>query len=152
MTGRTERFLQLSAKMTGYGRLELYGTGMVEEYLRALDETLPAGLLDEMLAVADQPSDGADASRVLGDPKLGPVAENLIVLWYTGTWNAMPDDWRAAHGASPMDRTRVVSANSYRAGLQWVAAGAHPAGSDQQGFGAWALAPGGADDERRDVP
>jgi hypothetical protein len=64
-------------------------------------------------------------------------------MWYCGTWTAMPDAWRAAYGASPLDVNRVVSAQAYQAGLQWVAASAHPAGARQQGYGAWATTPAG---------
>jgi hypothetical protein len=136
----------LSAILTGFGRIELLGTGMVGEYLRTLDAILPAGLLDEFLAVPERLPQGADlegavTSQIIDDPKLGPLARNVILLWYCGTWTALPDAWRAAHGASPLDTDHVVSAEAYQAGLQWVVAGAHPAGAQQQGFGAWSLAP-----------
>jgi hypothetical protein len=142
----TDRFLGLSAALTGFGRVELLGTGMVDEYLRTLDAILPAGLLDELLAVFERlPQDAAleaaITSQVMNDPKLGPVARNLVLLWYCGTWTVLPDAWRAAYGASPLDTTHVVSADAYQSGLQWSAAGAHPAGAQQQGFGAWSLAP-----------
>ena len=115
--------------------MALLGTGMTNVYLRALDAVLPAGTLDDMLAAGDGVSD------LLEDPKLGPVARNLIPLWYCGTWTPLPDKWRAAYGTSPLDTNRVESAEAYQAGLQWVVAGAHPAGARQQGFGAWSVAP-----------
>jgi hypothetical protein len=139
--GRTERFLELSVRLTGFGRVALLGTGMTDAYLRALDEVLPTGTVDELLAAGER-DDGV--SHLLDDAKLGPVARNLILLWYCGTWTALPDEWRAAYGTSPLDTTRVESAEAYLAGLQWVVAGAHPAGARQQGFGAWAVAPEGA--------
>jgi hypothetical protein len=135
---RSELFLGVSARLTGFGRVTLLGTGMTDAYLQALDAVLPAGTLDELLAAGDGVSDQ------LEDPKLGPVARNLILLWYCGTWTALPDEWRAAYGTSPLDTNRVESPEAYQAGLQWVVAGAHPAGARQQGFGAWAVAPGGA--------
>ncbi len=121
--------------------MALLGTGMTDAYLRALDAVLPAGMLDELLAAGER-DDGVSA--LLEDAKLGPVARNLILLWYCGTWTALPDEWRAVNGTSPLDTTRVESAEAYLAGLQWVVAGAHPAGARQQGFGAWAGAPGRA--------
>lgn len=136
MDSRSDRFIVLSARLTGFGRVTLLGTGMTAEYLAALDAVVGAPLVDEMLA-------SEDAGALLQDPRLGPVARNLILLWYCGTWTALPEDWRAAHGTSPLDVTRVESAESYQAGLQWVVAGAHPAGARQQGFGAWAVAPEG---------
>lgn len=142
---RVDRFLRLSSVLTGFGRIDLLGTGMAAAYLRELDATLPPGVSDELLAaVAPAESDpDAAAARVLTDRKLGAVARNVILLWYCGTWTALPDDWRAAYGASPRDARRVVSGPAYLAGLQWVAAGGHPAGGLQQGFGAWSLPPEG---------
>ncbi|MGO9961665.1 MAG: hypothetical protein ACLP50_37785 [Solirubrobacteraceae bacterium] len=144
---RSEPFAGLSELLTGFDRVRLLGTGMIGEYLRALDAVLPAGLVDELLAAfrrlpEDADREAAVASEILADPKLGPVAQNVILLWYCGTWRALPDAWRAAYGRSPLDTDRVVSAQAYQAGLQWVVAGAHPAGARQQGFGAWAVAPG----------
>lgn len=149
MGERSERFLELSGLLTGFGRVQLLGTGMTDGYLRAQEAVLPAGMLDELLAAYERLPAGADreaavASEILGDPKLGPVARNLILLWYCGTWTALPDAWRAAYGISPLDTNRVVSAEAYQAGLQWVVAGAHPAGARQQGYGAWAVAPEGS--------
>lgn len=161
---RTERFIELSVILTGFGRVELTGTGLAGTYLRAIDAALPAGVADDLLdalgkraaparapipvpAPAPAPGqpgrDVAAVGAVLDDPRLGPVARNLIVLWYCGTWTALPDEWRAAYGSSPGDVTRVVSAAAYQGGLQWAAAGAHPAGARQQGFGAWSSAPQG---------
>jgi hypothetical protein len=151
-TGRADQFADLSALLTGYGRIELLGTGMVSTYLRAVDAALPEGVLDELLEAFENLPRGTDReasevavrSEILDDPKLGPVARNLIVVWYCGTWTALPDAWRAAYGTSPLDTDRVLSAEAYQAGLQWVAAGAHPAGALQQGYGAWSAAPEGA--------
>ena len=145
-TGRAGQFADLSALLTGFGRIELLGTGMVGSYLHAIDAALPEGVLDELLDAFGHlpPAAGHEAavcSSILGDPKLGPVARNVIVVWYCGTWTALPDAWRSAYGTSPLDTDRVLSAEAYQAGLQWVAAGAHPAGALQQGYGAWSAAP-----------
>jgi hypothetical protein len=144
--GRAGQFAELSALLTGFGRIELLGTGMVGSYLHAIDAALPEGVLDELLDTFGRLPPGADraaavSSAILDDPKLGPVARNLIVVWYCGTWTALPDGWRSAYGTSPLDTDRVLSAEAYQAGLQWVAAGAHPAGALQQGYGAWSAAP-----------
>jgi hypothetical protein len=146
---RSELLLGLSALLTGFDRVQLFGTGMIEEYSRALEAVLPAGVLDELLTAyerlpAGDDREGALAAEILGDPKLGPVARNVILLWYLGAWAGMPDDWRAAYGTSRLDDHHVISAAAYQAGLQWVAAGAHPAGSAAQGFGSWAAAPEGS--------
>lgn len=144
--GRAELFLDLSALLTGFDRTQLLGTGMVDEYRHALDTRLPPGVLDELLTAYGRlaPVDGQEAaviSVILDDTKLGPVARNVILLWYLGAWAGMPDDWRAAFGASSLDEHQVISGAAYQAGLQWLAAGAHPAGSAAQGFGSWATDP-----------
>jgi hypothetical protein len=151
---RTDRFVELSAFLTGYGRVELTGTGLTGLYLQTLDAVLPAGVVDELLdahrrlpaganGAANAGRDVAGGALILDDPKLGPVARNVILLWYCGTWTALSEAWRAAYGSSPLDASRVVSAEAYQGALQWAAAGAHPAGARQQGFGAWSLTPEG---------
>jgi hypothetical protein len=144
--GELERFVQMSSLLTGFSPVDLLGTGMAGSYLRSAGATLPEGVLTELLdAYARLPEgpgrEAAAGLAILGDAKLGPVARNLILLWYRGTWTALPDEWRSAYGASPLDTDRVISAEAYQSGLQWVAAGAHPAGARQQGFGAWASQP-----------
>lgn len=146
LTGRKERFLGLSELLTGFDQVDLSGTGMADKYLAAVDEVVSASVVDEALeAYSRLPSgsgrESAAAATILEDPKIGPVARNLIVLWYSGTWSQLPEMWRAAYGASCLDANRVVSGLAYQAGLQWTVAGAHPAGAQAQGFGAWAAAP-----------
>jgi len=143
---RKEPFLQLSELLTGFGTLALCGTGMADAYLETMDAALSAGNVDELLAafgrlLSGAGRDAAVVSEILDHPKLGPMARSLILLWYTGAWTPLPDGWRATYGASPLDTKRVVSPASYQAGLQWVAAKAHPAGGGQQGFGSWAASP-----------
>jgi len=147
MDERSEQFLGLSGLLTGFGRLQLLGTGMADTYLQAVDAVVSPATLDDLLAVyehlpAGAGRDDAVAAGILGDARLGPVARSLILLWYCGSWTQLPDAWRATYGTSSLDTNRVVSAEAYQAGLQWVAAGAHPAGAAQQGYGAWATAPG----------
>lgn len=144
---RADRFVDVSVVLTGFGRVQLVGTGLTDTYLHALDAVLPDGVLDELLdAVGQLPADAkadsdAGVEPILADPKLGPIARNVILMWFCGTWTALPDAWRTAYGASPLDTDHVVSAEAYQGGLQWAAAGAHPAGALQQGFGAWSVAP-----------
>lgn len=146
MQDRLETFLGLSTLLTGFSRLRLLGTGMARDYLHALDEILPRGFVDELLGVFERLPAGSDleasvSAQLLNDAKLGPIARNIILLWYCGSWTQLPDAWRAQYGAAAEDVRHVVSAKAYQAGLQWVVAGAHAAGGQQQGFGAWSLAP-----------
>ncbi|HEV3382009.1 MAG TPA: hypothetical protein VG142_13650 [Trebonia sp.] len=143
---RADVFLRLSELLTGFGAIDLLGTGLAGRYLRAIDDILPPGVLDELAAAFSRLPSGPDreaaaATTILADQKLGPVARNIILMWYRGTWARLPEEWRSAYGTSPSDTDHVVSAEAYQAGLQWVAAGAHPAGARQQGYGAWAAAP-----------
>jgi hypothetical protein len=143
---RADLFLRLSELLTGFGGIDLLGTGLAGSYLRVVDDILPPGVLDELLAAFARLPAGLDRgaavkTTILANRKLGPVARNVILMWYRGTWTRLPDEWRSAYGTSPLDTDHVVSAEAYRSGLQWVAAGAHPAGALQQGYGAWASAP-----------
>jgi hypothetical protein len=140
--------LELSVALTGFGRVALLGTGMAGTYLDTLEAVLPPKILDGLLDAYESVADGDDREAalddlILTDPKLGPVARNVILMWYCGKWTELPGPWRAAYGVSTLDVSHVVSGDAYQAGLQWVAAGAHPIGARQQGFGAWAVPPVG---------
>lgn len=87
------------------------------------------------------PTEIAVRSRILLNDTLGPVARNLVVLWYLGQWNQMPADWRDVHGANAVDMTGFVSAEAYAQGLVWEAIGSHPQGAKMPGYGSWALPP-----------
>ena len=141
-------FYELSRDLTGFDEVELLGTGRGPEYMAELDRILPPGARSALLdayrrALHDYPDDPELGLQVeiLGDAYLGPVARNLIFMWYTGTWQQLPDGWRAAYGISPADTPHVVSSEAYREGLVWPAIGAHPAGAKQQGYGSWAFPP-----------
>lgn len=146
--GEEATFYALSRELTGFDELALRGTGRGEEYAAELDRILPPGSRLALLeayrqaleAYPDDPELGIQV-EILSDPKLGPVARNLIFMWYTGSWQQMPDGWRAAYGKSPADTPHMVSAEAYRQGLVWEAIGAHPAGAKQQGYGSWAFPP-----------
>jgi hypothetical protein len=150
MNERLEEFLGLSVALTAFGRLRLLGTGMAEKYLQVLDAILPGDVLSTMLSTyASAPTgearQAAISSQIIADPKLGPVAKNVIVLWYCGTWKQLPHQWADAYGRSPLDETHVISSAAYLSGLQWHVVGAHPGGGLQQGFGAWAVPPEGGE-------
>lgn len=145
MNTRLENFLELSVYLTGFDRIPLLSTAMLEVYLEQLVTIVPIDLLDRLLAlVAELPIDPtqrntAVETHILQDQDLGPVARNIIVMWYCGSWAKLPDDWSAIHGRAALDYNRVISAAAYLTGLQWSVVGAHPAGGQPQGFAAWAL-------------
>jgi hypothetical protein len=128
-----ERFVALSAELTGFRAVDIWGTGQARAHLDLVLSVCGDELGARLLA--------ADASTVLADPDLGPVARNVIVLWYLGQWDQMPRGWRDRHGASPVDVAHVASAAAFRAGLVWPAIGTHASSANPPGFGSWATPP-----------
>jgi hypothetical protein len=108
-----EAFLDASARLTGFGRAELLGTGCAGEYWDVVRENAPETALAALLAGEESAADAA-----------------VIELWYIG-------QWRGVMGTD----SRVVSARAYREGLVWGLFGGHPLGAKQQGYGAWSLPP-----------
>jgi hypothetical protein len=144
-----EDFLALSAMLTGYGRADLLGTGVARRYYDEVVSVVGDAVCRELLEAAaacaaeDDPARRERAVRrtVLAHPKLGPVARNVIKMWYLGSWRQLPRAWRAAYGDSPAGGNHVVSAQAYQEGLVWRAIGSHPPGAKPPGFGTWALEP-----------
>ena len=134
--GPLERFLALSAALTGFRAVELRATGVAREHLDLVLSVAGEELGARLLAAGQE-----DVQAVLADPDLGPLARNLIVLWYLGQWDQMPREWRARHGAAPADEPGVPSAAAFRAGLVWPAIGSHPTSARPPGFGSWAEPP-----------
>lgn len=134
-------FLRVSVTLTGYDEYELLGTGMLEAYY---DELLliigarEAGSLLGAFQGIDEGDEKAFRKAILDDARYGPVARNVIRMWYLGAWTQLPREWRNSFGATSYDVDHVVSAAAYRASLVWPAAGTHPMGAKQQGYGSWA--------------
>ena len=133
MSDALERFVALSAELTGFREVDIWGTGQAEHHLDLVLAVAGDDLVARLLK--------SHAHHALADPDLGPLARNLIVLWYLGQWDQMPRGWRDRHGASPADTAGVPSAGSFREGLVWTAIGAHPTGAKPPGFGSWATPP-----------
>jgi hypothetical protein len=138
------QFLRLSTTLTGYDEYTLLGTGMVEAYYEELVHIIGArevGSLFGAFGRVDANDEQGFRAAILDDARYGPVARNVVLMWYLGTWTQLPREWRNAYGATSYDTDHVVSAAAYRAGLVWPTAGAHPMGAKQQGFGSWAEPP-----------
>lgn len=141
-------FLALSVVLTGFDLYELQGTGVSDELFATLRRIVP-GPTRELLRVwrevsrAPTPAEveAGVRTRIMDDPRLGPVARNVITMWYTGLWVPLPNEWHYAWGTPPGDVNHVVSALAYQESLVWKAAGTHPMGARQPGFGTWALPP-----------
>jgi hypothetical protein len=138
-----DKFLRLSVILTGFEEYVLRGTGMLQAYYHELLLIIGAREAGELLGALDRVPDGDDTAfqkLVLDCPRYGPVARNVLTMWYLGRWTQLPREWRAAYGATAYDTDHVVSAAAYREGLVWPAAGTHPMSAKQPGFGTWATA------------
>lgn len=150
-TDRMEGFLSLSATLTAFSEFDLRGTGQAEDYLATVVAAVGADNTDALLSAyasiqsgtgaQGASSDGLLRARILSDDRLGPIARNIMKLWYIGTWYAMPQEWTQAFGVGAVAGTFVVSASSYIEGLVWPAIGANPPGAKGPGYGTWADPP-----------
>jgi len=138
-------FYSLSAALTGFDTFDLHATGVGDTYFATAQARLGEATLGALLRgwqriEREQPnsSDARDAAltrEILQTAEFGPSARRIIMLWYTGSWYASPDD------------ASVVSPQAYTAGLMWQAVGGHAMGANPQGFGAWTLPPPTTDAE-----
>jgi hypothetical protein len=145
------RFLAFSAEVTAFGEVDLLGTGQAGSYLATVVRVVGEPVLGELLgvharAVAGNPTDREARARALardafGSERLGPVARNIIKLWYVGVWYALPPEWHDAFGATERDGTFTASPQAYPEGLLWRAIGANPPGARAPGYGSWAQPP-----------
>jgi hypothetical protein len=137
-------FLRLSVILTGFEEHVLLGTGMLQAYYDELLLIIGAREAGSLLGALGQVPDSDDTQFqkvILCSARYGPVARNVLTMWYLGTWTQLPREWRAAYGATAYDTDHVVSAAAYREGLVWPAAGTHPMSAKQPGFGTWAQPP-----------
>ncbi len=154
-TDDLSRFLALSAVLTGFRKIDLLGTGMARRYYEELCAVVGDLTAAEFLTAASDCLGGTDkdvaavetgVGNLLKDPRHGPLARNVIKMWYLGNWSQLPPEWRAANGISARDVDHVVSAMAYQEALVWRVAGSHPPGAKQAGFGTWSLPPVFEDD------
>lgn len=143
-------FLSFSSEVTAFTAFELVGTGQAEAYLEAVcsvvGEAPLLALTERWREVSSQTTAGSERDtllrkQVFGDPWLGPIARNIVKMWYAATWYQLPTAWRESFGARPADVTFVVSATAYPEGLLWKAIGANPPGAKGPGYGTWADPP-----------
>jgi hypothetical protein len=135
------RFVELSIGLTGFSEAELASTGMARAYFAELGLILGRPLRRDFLA-CKLPLD-----QLLADGRWGPLAQNLVRMWYLGRWNRLPSGWAAVaklseEAAKEFDEfgrnvDHMVSARAYQEGLAWRAAGINPMGAKQPGFASW---------------
>lgn len=144
-----EQFLSLSVGLTGFDQAELLGTGLAQEYYQQVVSAIGEGISHELWTIAQNLTKHADADLdtairrdLMDSPKFGPIARNIIQLWYWGSWIELPKTWRYQYGTNPQqDETRFTSPAAYREGLIWKAMFTHPQGAKQPGFGSWSKKP-----------
>lgn len=140
-------FLRLSSAVTGFSEFRLLGTGQAEAYLATVRAVAGDRALRELLQryarLADAAGEDSERhdrslrSEILSDEWLGPIARNVIKLWFVGTWYQLPGWWRDTFGVSDLDVTFVVSPAAYTEGLLWPTVDANPPGAKGPGFATW---------------
>jgi hypothetical protein len=142
-----DQFLALSIELTGYNKFILEGTGLADAYLAAAVKIVGKPIVEELLAkyaagIASARTREEELRReILGDEKLGPVARNIMKMWFIGIWEPLPSQWTECYGPIENNSGFMVSAAAYREGLLWLTIGANPPGAKAIGYGAWALPP-----------
>ena len=123
-----EGFLALSAELTGFSVFDLRGTGESDAYLDAVTgvvgEELVAGLIEahgQLETAGDR--QGEIRRSILGDPRFGPVARNIIKMWFSGVWYALPQAWVAEHGTQRENTVFAIRPSAYAEGLVWKTIG-----------------------------
>ena len=141
------RFVALSAHLTGHEAARLLGTGMSEIFLGTMTARVGSDNMEAMLVAYDSGVAGAEdpdrAMRlaIMGDARFGPMARNLIKMWYVGTWYQMPDDWRMSYAGALSDGDIIPDPAAYTEGLLWPTVGANPPGAKPFGYAMWARPP-----------
>lgn len=159
MTADTASFYRISAVITGYSEAELHGTGVGEAYYATLYRWIRQDVLTRFFALCDRilnlPQtqwDEALRQQVFASQEFGPIARNLIKLWYLSNWYPLEPEWNQRFGvpayrapvvgeAEPPLQSYVVSNNAYIQGLAWRALGSHAMGAQQPGYASWAEEP-----------
>lgn len=135
-------FLKISVWLTGFEAAELQGTGMVAPYYATLVKQSPPQTLDlffaEVATILAADQQGPEATRaqirslLMPASSYGAMAQQIILMWYTGQWFPQP---------SNAGNSSQISAESYIQALMWPAADTHPPGAKQPGYGSWAEPP-----------
>lgn len=134
-----ECFLDFSTVATGFSKFELQGTGQAELYFDTIRGVIGGEIFAELLQAFRDSGDTLD--DILESAKLGPIAANVIKLWYVATWDSLPDKWNETFGKCLNDNTFIASPYAYTEGLLWTAIGVNPPAAKAPGYGSWKEAP-----------
>lgn len=149
----TEHFLDFSVAITGFSKFSLQGTDQASIYFATIQDIIGEDILEELLQTFSQLKVKAESvgdisdfnkdlrSKILGSEKFGPIARNIIKLWYVATWYQLPASWQTTFGASENDKTFIVSPQAYPEGLLWPTLGVNPPAAKAPGYGTWSSYP-----------
>ena len=145
------RFLVFSSEVTAFSEVDLQGTGQAHSYLSTVVDVVGEKVLGDLLGAYERTLDPVAADRktrarilsrdIFSDEKLGPIARNIIKIWYVGVWYELPPQWSESFGVLENDGTFTASPQAYPEGLLWRAIGANPPGARAPGYGSWAQPP-----------
>jgi hypothetical protein len=121
---------------------------LTDDYLAAVIKVVGEHALGELLDAYSKITVAQGELRtsrmrreVFGHEKLGPIARNIIKLWYIGIWEPLPQHWIERYGSLDTNTGFMVNESAYTEGLLWVAIGANPPGAKAPGYGSWAHPP-----------
>jgi hypothetical protein len=141
-------FLSMSEELCGIPAYYLSGTGYSGKYLDTVVKIAGADAIDRLLAsyaklpaCCGQDREAAIRSDLLSHDEFGPIARNIVKLWYTATWFELPREWHRKYKAADADRTFLPYPYAYPEALLGPAVGAHPAGAKPTGHQAWISPP-----------
>jgi hypothetical protein len=126
-------FMSISEALTGFSVNELQSTGLATDYYTYILGQIEAVTFTEFLNISNsviQSSTNEEQLRksiqdqILSNPSTKDIANNVISLWYLGTWE----------GA-------YVNDLSYKEGLVWNVMHSHPPGAKQPGYKSWGIKP-----------
>ncbi len=130
-------FLDFSVLATGYSRFHLLGTGQASLYF----DTVRGVIGGEMFADFLETFNNHGVDWVLGSAKFGPIARNIIKLWYIATWEELPLLWKIGFGDKINDGTFIASPHAYPEGLVWQTVGVNPPAAKAPGYETWKYRP-----------
>lgn len=146
-------FLDFSAEVTGFSTFDLQGTGQADLYFETIRKMIGDEIFQDLLDTFHDLDKRAKRkydptilseglhSEILKSAKRGPIARNIIKLWYTATWEQMPEAWYYWYGTGNNDPSFIPSPNAYPEGLVWKAVGVNPPGAKAPGYGTWSEPP-----------
>ena len=138
-----EIFVDLSVVLTGFSKNKLQPQHdtlqLSEEYYNTLlKEVNPTLVAQLSAAFTSLQGDNKQVdpvkfkSDIIDNTVLGPVAKNIIKMWYVGIWYYITPETEQGY---------IISDNAYTHGLVWDAMLAHPMGYSEGNFGNWDSAP-----------